>query len=139
MDEERCAGGERTSLEFFNELAFVLQFCPTQPSETALRQRFAEIGIVPGQPFGTAFMSAGVKSALRAGMADGQQAIEARQAMTKSSADLFGTRDDLQNDYTNRSVGAQMGIYANSKAEAFYIPMLMDTGGHRSAASIGTR
>jgi hypothetical protein len=120
---------ERTSLEFFNELAFVLQFCPTQPSEAALRARFAEIGIVPGRPFGTAFMSPGVKSALRAGMADGQQAIDAREAKTKSSADLFGTREQLQNDYTNRAVGAQMGIYGNSQAEAFYVPMLMDTGG----------
>ena len=35
---------ERTNLEFFNELAFVLQFCPTHPSEAALRERFAKIG-----------------------------------------------------------------------------------------------
>ena len=64
---------ERTSPEFFNELAFLLQFCPTHPSEAALRARFAEIGIVPGRPFGVAFLSAGVKSALAAGMADGQE------------------------------------------------------------------
>lgn len=120
---------ERTSLEFFNELAFVLQFCPTQPSEAALRKRFAEIGIVPGRPFGTAFLSPGVKSALRAGMADGQLAIDARLAKSKSSADLFGTRGDLQDDYTNRAAGAQIGIFGNSKAEAFYIPMMMDAGG----------
>ena len=71
-----------------------------------------------------------MKSALPTGMADGQQAIDAQRAETKSSATLFGTREFLENDYTNRAAGAQLGIYANSQAEAFYIPMLMDTGGH---------
>ena len=56
---------ERTSLDFFNELAFVLQFCPTHPSEVALRERFAKIGIVPGRPFGTAFLSSEMKSCAR--------------------------------------------------------------------------
>jgi hypothetical protein len=121
---------ERTNPEFFNELAFLLQFCPVHPSEAALRERFAKLGIVPGKPFGVSFMSAAEKSALEAGMADGQQSIDARRADTKSSADLFGTRAYLQNDFLNRAAGAQLGIYANSKAEAFYIPFTVDLGGH---------
>lgn len=36
---------QRTSLDFFNILNFVLQFCPTVPSEKALMQRFAGIGV----------------------------------------------------------------------------------------------
>src|SRR6184192_1947089 len=35
---------EKTSPEFFNILNFVLQFCPTDPSETELMARFARIG-----------------------------------------------------------------------------------------------
>ena len=39
---------ERTSLEFFSILNFVLQFCPTNSSEKALRARFAKLGIGTG-------------------------------------------------------------------------------------------
>ena len=42
---------QKTSLEVFNILNFVLQFCPTVPSEKALMARFAQIGIGAGKPF----------------------------------------------------------------------------------------
>jgi hypothetical protein len=38
---------QRTSLQFFSILNFVLRFCPTHPSETDLMARFATIGIGP--------------------------------------------------------------------------------------------
>jgi hypothetical protein len=135
--EPLSAAEERTSLDFFNELAFLLQFCPTHPSEVELRERFAKIGIVPGQPFGTAFMSAGEKSALAAGMADGQAEIDQRLKGLVSSSDLFGTRESMGDDYLNRALAAQAGIYGNSKAEAFYIPFMVDTGGHLLDGSQG--
>jgi hypothetical protein len=40
---------EKTSLQFFNILNFVLQFCPTDPSETELMTRFAKIGVGAGK------------------------------------------------------------------------------------------
>ena len=43
----------------------------------------------------------------------------------------------MQNDYLNRAAGAQLGIYANSKAEAFYIPFTVDSGGHVLDGSAG--
>ena len=45
------AGEERTSLEFFDVLDFVLQFCPTHSSEIALMARFAKIGVGAGKTF----------------------------------------------------------------------------------------
>src|SRR5262249_21109878 len=35
---------ERTSLDFFKELNFILQFCPTNPSEQELMARFSKLG-----------------------------------------------------------------------------------------------
>jgi hypothetical protein len=35
---------QKKSLQLFNILNFVLQFCPTDPSETQLMARFAEVG-----------------------------------------------------------------------------------------------
>jgi hypothetical protein len=111
---------QRTSLEFFNILRFVLEFCPVHPSEKGLRERFTKIGIVPGKPLDVASLSPETKEATAAGMADGQKAIDERRLEAKSAADLFGTREYLKNDYLARAVGAQVGIFANSKEEAFY-------------------
>ncbi len=113
---------QRTSLEFFNELAFLLQFAePPHPSEVALRKRFERIGIVAGKPFNVAGLSPSMKAALEGGMSDGQKAIdELRAKLGGNSQDLFGTRAFLKNDYIRRAAGTQVGIGANSKEEALY-------------------
>ncbi len=48
---------EKTSLAFFNQLNFILQFCPTNPAEAEIRERFAKIGIEPGKAFDAAALS----------------------------------------------------------------------------------
>ena len=45
---------ERTSLDFFNMLRFVLDLSPAHPSEVALRERFKKIGLEPGKSFSVA-------------------------------------------------------------------------------------
>ena len=54
---------EKTSPEFFSILNFVLQFCPTNPSETELMERFAKIGIGGGKTFDASKLSPEVKAA----------------------------------------------------------------------------
>lgn len=109
------------SLEFFNQLAFLLQLTSVNPAEAALRKRFESIGIVPGKPFDTVSLSEARKTALLAGMADGQKEIDAyRASLGGKSADLFGNRAFLKNNYLKRATGTQVGIGANSKDEALY-------------------
>ena len=113
---------ERTSLAFFNELAFLLQFAqPPHPSEVALRKRFAEVGIEPGKPFDASALSPALQEALKQGMLDGQKAIDERRASLHGKTDqLFGDRAFLKNDYVARATGTQVGIGANSRDEALY-------------------
>lgn len=111
---------ERTSLELFNLLSFILQYVPVLPDEKDLRDRFAQIGIVPGEKIDIAALSSDMAEALKAGMADGQAEIDARRKTTETSENLFGTRAFINGDYVNRAVGAQMGILGNSKEEAYY-------------------
>ena len=118
------------SLEFFDYLSFLLLFCPTVPGDKAARRSFAKIGIVFDEPFDPASFSPEMKKALEAGMADGLKAIEEKAAATKSAADLFGTREFMKNNYLNRAVGAKLGIYGNSKQEAYYFLMTKDAGGN---------
>jgi hypothetical protein len=109
------------SLEFFNQLGFLLQLTSINPAEAALRKRFESIGIVPGKPFDATSLSDARKTALLNGMADGQKEIDAyRATLGGKSADLFGSRAFLKNNYLKRATGTQVGIGANSKDEALY-------------------
>lgn len=120
----------KTSLEFFNVLSFVLQFCPAPSSEEALRARLAQIGILPGKTFDVSSLSPEIKAAIQAGMAQGQDKIDARRAATNGkSDDLFGTREFLKGDWVARATGAQMGIGANSREEALYPMYEKDSSG----------
>jgi hypothetical protein len=116
---------ERTSLAFFSELNFILQFCPTNPAEAEIMARFAKIGVGPGLAFDPAALSPELKAALEGGMADAWAAFKEHKETQvdtgkQSSADSFGTREFLHGDYMSRMSGAVLGIYGNSKAEAMY-------------------
>lgn len=125
---------ERTSLRFFDELNFILQFAPPHPSEVELRERLATIGIVPGKPFYTDQKSAEFRQAVSEGMADAWKALadfKAQEIDTgkRTSADGFGNREFLNGDYLGRMAAAAFGIYGNSKEEAIYPAYFVDSEG----------
>lgn len=121
---------EKTSLEFFNLLNFVLQFCPANPSETELMTRFAKIGVGAGKTFDASKLSPEMKTAIEQGMADSWVALEGLKKEFDegkvSSGDVFGTREFLKNNYLYRMIAAALGIYGNSKQEAMYPPYYVD-------------
>jgi hypothetical protein len=123
---------ERKSLEFFNVLNFVLGFCPTNPSEKALMARFAKIGVGGGKTFDAGALPPEMRKALLDGMADAWAAFNVFKENEldtgkRTSADGFGTRAYLKNDYLARMSGAVLGIYGNSKAEALYPVYFVDS------------
>lgn len=127
---------ERTSLQFFNVLNFILQFCPTDPSETELMARFAKIGVGGGKSFDAASLSPEMQTALGDGMADAWAAFKEYKETEldtgkKTSADGFGTRAALKNDYMSRMSAAVLGIYGNSKDEALYPVYFVDSGNQK--------
>ncbi|GAU83298.1 DUF1254 domain-containing protein [Bosea sp. BIWAKO-01] len=123
---------ERNSPEFFNVLSFILQFSPTNPSERALRARFAKIGVGAGKSIDLASLSPESRQALQDGMTDAWKTFadyKETQLDTgkRTSADGFGTRAFLKNDYMARMSGAALGIYGNSKQEALYPVYFIDS------------
>lgn len=127
------AEAERSSPAVFDELGFLLGFCPVNPSEAALRDRFATLGIAPGQHFDPDALPADVRQAVQDGIADAwaaeQQVVGQLAAGTVSSGDLFGTREQLGGNDLFRMTGAAEGIYGNSKEEAIYPAYLVDADG----------
>lgn len=124
---------QRTSPEVFEVLNFVLQFCPTHPSETALMERFARIGIGAGGTYDAATLSPEMRAAIEGGIADAWEEFATVKARLDggeiSSGDVFGTRAYLENNYTYRMVAAVTGIYGNSKEEALYPAYVIDAQG----------
>ncbi len=106
---------------FIAYLNVMLPFMPTVPSEKALFARFAKIGIGPGKPFDPAKLDQAVRTAIEQGVADASKALKDKALAQSSSKGFFGARSELGTDYVMyRSLGAMLGIYGNSTAEAVY-------------------
>jgi hypothetical protein len=130
---------QKTSPEFFNILNFVLQFCPTHPSETELMARFARIGVGAGKTFDAGKLSPEIRTAIEQGMADAwvdlanlMKRIDAKEV---TSGDMFGTREYLKNNYLYRMAAAVLGIFGNSKSEAMYPIYAVDSDGQKLDAT----
>ena len=115
---------EKHSLQFFNILSFVLKYCPTHPSETALRSRFAQIGVGVGESFDASTLAPEVAKALEGGIADAWAElaglVKEIDLGKVTAGQVFGTREYLKNNYLYRMVAAVKGIYGNTKQEAMY-------------------
>ena len=121
---------EKTSPQFFNILNFVLQFGPTNPSETELMARFAKINVGAGKTFDPSKLSPEMKAAMEQGIADAwadfNGLVKQFDAGKVTSGDVFGTREYLKNNYLYRMGAAVLGIYGNSKQEALYPTYYLD-------------
>jgi hypothetical protein len=130
---------ERTSIQFFNNLNAALRFCPTVPSEIDLRAQLAKIGIEGGKDFDTAKLSIEVKNAMREGIKDAWTDFAGLMIKLEkgevSSADGFGTREFMKNNYLFRMGGAVVGIFGNSKQEALYPTYFTDGDGNKLMGS----
>jgi hypothetical protein len=125
---------EKTSLEVFNILNFLLQFCPTDPTETELMARFAKVGIGAGETFDPTKLSLEMKTAFEAGIADAWKefagGVELLDTGKVTSGDLFGTRESMKSNYLYRWL-ATIGIWGNSKQEAMYPIYRIDADGDK--------
>jgi hypothetical protein len=127
---------QKTSLEFFNELNFILAYCPTVPSEKALIARFAKAGIGAGKTIDMSKLSPDIRQAMQSGMADAWTEFQEFKKTDfdtgkVTAGDAFGTRAYLKNNYLYRMAAAVLGIYGNSKEEAMYPAYSVDSKGAR--------
>jgi hypothetical protein len=127
---------ERTSPEFFDVLNFVLQFCPTHPTEQEMMARFGRLGIGPGGKFSARALTPEMHQAVADGMADAWKTFDELKTNEfdtnkVTSGDILGTREYLKNNYLYRMAAAALGIYGNSKEEAIYPSYFVDADGQK--------
>ena len=117
----------------FNLYDFLLQFCPTHPSEAELMARFAKIGVGAGRRIEIDKLDPDIREGLEQAIADAwadYAALKERvDAGEITSGDMFGTREFLQNNYLYRMAAAVLGIWGNSNAEAMYPLFTADADG----------
>ena len=101
--------------------------------------RFASLDIGAGKTFDMNRFSPEQQQAVRDGIADADRDVESLMkrinAEEISSAEMFGTRDVLKNNYLHRLVGAKLGLYGNSGEEAIYLGYFVDATGAPADAS----
>jgi hypothetical protein len=129
------------SPKIFQQVNFVLQFCPTHPSEKELMTRFAKINVGAGRTFAWDKFTPEIQQAIGQGMKDAwaefAQLKKRGDAGEIGSGDIFGTREHLKNNYLYRMAAAALGIWGNSEAEAIYPAYWLDAdkqkldGSHR--------
>ena len=103
------------SLQYFRVLNAMLAYMPPLGNEVELREQLAGIGILPGAPFEPRDEEA--RTAVVQGMRAGLMQMYKRAPTVKSSAELFGSRAFLGQDYLIRAVGALLGIFGNAAEE----------------------
>jgi hypothetical protein len=123
------------SPKVFQQVNFVLQFCPTHPSEQELMERFAKLDIGAGKAFDWNAFSPDIQAAIGQGIADAWADFallkERGDAGEIGTAEIFGTREHLQNNYLYRMAAAALGIWGNSEAEAIYPSYWIDADGQK--------
>jgi hypothetical protein len=113
-------------LDFPMYLNFLLQFCPTLPEETALRAKFATVGIEAGKPFDLTKLSDVQKAELGLAVKEGYEAIEKQKDSIGKNINgwnvgaAFGNRAFYNGNYLLRAGSALAGIYGNDAIEAMY-------------------
>jgi hypothetical protein len=112
-------------VEYVNEL-----LTEVPPSETALFERFARIGIMSDVE-----LTAEERAAVQAGIDAGFERIKEAVADFDigngyiGATEVFGTRDFLDGNYLARAAGADFGLWGNSKEEANYFMTFVEGEG----------
>ncbi|MFD0982559.1 DUF1254 domain-containing protein [Tropicimonas aquimaris] len=126
---------EKTDPKFFEILDLTLKLGPVPDEEKDLRARMAKLGIGTEAGFDPDSLSPEVLKAVQAGMTDAWDAFDTfkkEQIDTGkvTSADMFGTREEIGGNWMYRMAAVILGIYGNSAEEAFYPVLQLDTDGN---------
>jgi hypothetical protein len=120
-------------LDFPKYLNFLLQFCPPVPEETALRAKFAAVGIEAGKAFDPSKLSEAQKVEMGLGVKEGYEAIDRQRNNIGKDINgwnvgsAFGDRAFYHGNFLLRAAAALAGIYGNDAVEAMY-PLAKNSG-----------
>ena len=119
---------------FFNRLNALLVDNPPEPSDPALMQRIAALGVAPGGTFGMDAFDAETRDAIDEGVKSAQQAIRDEEPKLGERVNGWNLSRDLGRygtKYTYRAAWTFFGVGGNLVEDAFYPLSLVDADGRR--------
>jgi hypothetical protein len=134
--------GKAASIDFIQYANFLFGFIEPGAEEQALLQKWASIGIQPGQPFDPNTLSPEVRTAVSAGVASALEKIQAESLKVGRNVNNwtligegFGYRSMLQGKDLLRAAANMVGIYGNNPEEAYNFSAAIDDDGDPLDAS----
>jgi hypothetical protein len=136
-DETKAQG-----VEFIGYFNFLMQYAAIHPTEEALFEKFARIGIGPGRAFDPDALDPAIRQAIAEGAAEGLAAI--KEASMKVGREVnnwtligegFGYRSMMQGKYLLRAAAGMRGLYGNNPEEAYNFMGTKDADGDPLDAS----
>ncbi|NOX61112.1 MAG: DUF1254 domain-containing protein [Chloroflexi bacterium] len=130
------------SAEFITYFNFLMGFADIHPSEQALFEKFAKIGVAPGASFKADALDPTLRKAIDEGVADGLEKI--KEASAKIGREVnhwtligegFGYRSMMQGKYLLRAAAGMRGLYGNNPEEAYNFMGMSDADGDPLDAS----
>ncbi|MGB5203647.1 DUF1254 domain-containing protein [Eudoraea sp.] len=136
--------GDQFTEASFKYIDVVLNLTEKIESETALREKFAKLGIGTSEPFDFESFEIEIQEAIKTGVKEGfaemEEFIKQHGSDPLGSTKMFGTRSflnqsakenyELETMFILRAVVAHLGLYGNSAAEATYPTYLVDNEGN---------
>ncbi|MFE9139418.1 DUF1254 domain-containing protein [Streptomyces sp. NPDC007355] len=119
------------SVEFFTVLDFLLPFMPVREETRELRERLAALGVDGSGGFEPGALPVDAREAIEQGITDARDRLEAAKKEAVLSVGLFGTREQLGDDFLKRAVGVDKGLYGLPSEEAWYGGWAVDSAGNR--------
>jgi hypothetical protein len=109
---------ERTSLEFFDLLNFVLRLCPANPAERDLMRRFAELGIGPQADF--AFNSGSLSPEMKKALEEGE--TDAWRGRKEDIEDIKASSAGEELAYSVSFIDSAIQTPNNANSMAIFVP-----------------
>jgi len=125
---------------FIGYVNFLLGQVEPHPSEQALLERFATIGIGPHRKLDAAQLPLEIRKAIEEGVGAAKTKIaEQKLGVEKNGWTLvggaFGDRNRMQGQYLVRAAAAKLGLYGNDREEAYDCATREDVSGKLLDAS----
>jgi hypothetical protein len=120
------ATSEGIKQNFYEYLAFALQFVPPSPEDKEIRAKLARIGVEAGKAFDSKGLSTEHKAAVLEGMKEGDGKVAKFVATGMKNVNgwsigsFFGDRAFYNGNWLLRAGAAKAGIYGNDAEEATY-------------------
>ncbi len=120
---------DETTEKFWSYANFLLPFTTPNDMDKNVDADMTKIGLEPGKPWDASKLDKDVRDAIAAGMKDALAQFRDEATKIDDPSKFFRSRADAKDDYDNRALGVNVGIFGNVSKVSVYIALPKDSKG----------